>query len=1073
MKGFLLFGVLLLGTFLRLALSTTGHNFDMDCWQEVVDAMTAGQGVYETGLIHYGAVWHPILALLEQFRQVLGFSGPEALHGVIAAFLTGVDVGIAMLLLDMAGTAAAVWFFLCPVSIILTGYHSQMDNLAIFFALYSWSIVRDDEQRGRPVRLAVSAAAMGLSLATKHFLVLLPIWILFSPRFGTFRTRLAWTGSAFAIFGASLLPYTLEAPSRDAIVTHVLGYSSYFKVTLFWLPLAAFRCFTPTVYWLQGHGLTFLPTALFALAVLLTGLTVRRVHLRHRLHVHLLTLVVLTPSMGNQYLAWPLVACALFWRTIWSNLYVISGTFLLLLHPAGFGGHWASRFARGWLPFTIVYPDVQVWLLGLLAPIWLAWLVKRGHFTGGRRWLKGPFFDEEPATPQEEPPPASLGRHEPPGANGARSAIVLTMLLPAGLLAGPGSVQSEHAASRSHARLATARVPFLLCAKPEDESEYDDALWGNELGTATSEGSRKTAAVSVVPRHELIPDLPGASATPLATAVSLPFTKVLSGPVTDYALLTASGDVEAEYILETQRLPATGFRFVQKDGKSGSGLKPWLAVWDIKTGKGVMVLLAWAGNWMLEVAPASGKTVLRADTSPSGLERFGGTGDLPFPGALVSEFTGHWDYGAQPIARFIRAKLQRKLGLDWPPVQYNTWYASEDRLTEKQLLDSARIAADLGCELFTVDAGWYGRGPGRAWSQRLGDWEVDRERLPRGLGAIAAEVRRLGMKFGLWVEIECAAPLSPVARAHPDWFLSEGRHRLSERAVLDFGNPAALAWATKSLHSLVASLQLDYLKMDFNATMSLDGERLAPAADPLYGHYRQLAGLWQGLRAAFPALIVENCASGSQRQDAMTAALTDTHWISDNVDNLSSLAIVYGATALFPPESCSHWTCYPTPGLNEYPGPGGPLALESQFTVNMMGHFGLSGRIWDWDARTRRIATERIILYKRLRSVLREADVFHLTPQANLKAPASVQASLYLQAKSGRALLFAFQGGDPSNEARIRLRGLEANRTYFISWPEEFGPSQTIRGKELLEQGLVVSFPYRGSSAIATIEPED
>jgi alpha-galactosidase len=725
------------------------------------------------------------------------------------------------------------------------------------------------------------------------------------------------------------------------------------------------------------------------------------------------------------------------------------------------------------LPFTIVYPDVQVWLLGLLAPIWLAWLVNRGHFAGGRRWLKGPFFDEEPATPPEEPPQASLRLGNPRGPNGACSAIVLAMLLPASLLAGPGATRSEPSSARNHERLAPTGVPFLLCAKPEDESEYDDALWGNEQGTATGEGSRKTAETSVRPRLQLIPDVPGASATPLATAVSLPFTRVLSGPVTDYALLTASGEVEAEYLLETRRLPASGFRFVQKDGKSGSQLKPWLAVWNLKTGRGVMVLLAWSGNWVLEVAPRDGKTVLRADTSPSGLERFGGAGGLPFPGALVSEFTGHWDYGAQPIARFIRAKLLRNLGLDWPPVQYNTWYASEDQIGEKQLIESARVAADLGCELFTVDAGWYGHGPGRAWSQRLGDWEVDRERLPKGLGAVAAEVRRLGMKFGLWVEIECAAPLSRIGKEHPDWFLHDGKRRLSDRAVLDFGNPAALAWATRTLHDLVTGLRLDYLKMDFNATIPVDGERLAPDADPLYGHYRQLAGLWLGLRSAHPALILENCASGSLRQDAMTAALTDTHWISDNVDNLSSLAIVYGATVLFPPEICSHWTCYPAPGLNHYPGPGGPLALESQFTVNMMGHFGLSGRIWDWDARTRRVAAERILRYKRLRSILREADVFHLTPQANFKAPASVQALLYLQPRSNKGLLFAFQGGDPSNEARIRLRGLEPNRTYFVSWPEAFGPPRTIRGKELLEQGLVISFPYRGSSAIITIDPED
>jgi hypothetical protein len=271
-----------------------------------------------------------------------------------------------------------------------------MDNLAILFALYAWSIVGDDEQRARPGRFVLSAVVMGLSLATKHFLVLLPLWVLYSPRFGSVRRRVAWVGGSLAILFASFVPYMFEAPSREAIVTHVLGYASYFKMTLFWLPLKALNLYTPTVYWLEAQGLSFLPTSLFIAAVLLTGLAVRRFHLKHRLNVHLLALVVLTPSMGNQYLAWPLVACAVYWRSLWSNLYVLFGTLLLLLSPSALGVRWPEERSGDWVSFTIGYPDVQIWLLGLLIPVWLAWLVGAGHFTTGKRFLKGPFFEEEP-----------------------------------------------------------------------------------------------------------------------------------------------------------------------------------------------------------------------------------------------------------------------------------------------------------------------------------------------------------------------------------------------------------------------------------------------------------------------------------------------------------------------------------------------------------------------------------------------------------------------------------------------------------------------------------------------------
>ena len=299
------------------------------------------------------------------------------------------------------------------------------------------------------------------------------------------------------------------------------------------------------------------------------------------------------------------------------------------------------------------------------------------------------------------------------------------------------------------------------------------------------------------------------------------------------------------------------------------------------------------------------------------------------------------------------------MGKDWPLVQYNSWYADYHLFTEKSLFDAAAKAAEAGCELFTVDAGWYG-GSGQAdWSATVGDWRVNTTRLPKGLEPIVAEVRRRGMKFGLWVEIENASLNSPVGKEHPDWYLRDGQKRLSNRGTLDFGNPQVLAWAESEIDRLVTTYKLDYLKMDFNTDPACDSEKFAHREDPLYRHYRGLAKLWKYLRATYPQLVVENCSSGSMRQDVMTAALTDTHWVSDNVDHEWNLAQNFAATYLFPPEICSHWTCFPAQTVKNE-----ALDLQSRFTVSMMGHFGLSGRIQDWDAETLRVAAERIALYK-------------------------------------------------------------------------------------------------------------
>jgi alpha-galactosidase len=151
------------------------------------------------------------------------------------------------------------------------------------------------------------------------------------------------------------------------------------------------------------------------------------------------------------------------------------------------------------------------------------------------------------------------------------------------------------------------------------------------------------------------------------------------------------------------------------------------------------------------------------------------------------------------------------------------------------------------------------------------------------------------------------------------------------------------------------------------------------------------------------------------------------------------------------------------------------IDLDAQFLINMTGHLGLSGRIATWDAATLAAARQRIAQYKRIRPVLRGADVFHLTPQRL----GAMQAALYVDAASGRGLLFAFHGGDAALKHTIRLRGLDASRRYSLSMPVRGMPWQppgaagaaSVTGKALVEQGLTLTFPHSGAAALLEIEP--
>ena len=121
------------------------------------------------------------------------------------------------------------------------------------------------------------------------------------------------------------------------------------------------------------------------------------------------------------------------------------------------------------------------------------------------------------------------------------------------------------------------------------------------------------------------------------------------------------------------------------------------------------------------------------------------------------------------------------------PILINNWEATYFDFDADKIEGIAKAASELGIELFVLDDGWFGKRNDDTTS--LGDWVVDRTKLPGGLEDVAKRVNRLGMKFGLWFEPEMISPESELYRKHPDWCLHvPDRHRSEARnqLILDF-----------------------------------------------------------------------------------------------------------------------------------------------------------------------------------------------------------------------------------------------------------------------------------------------
>lgn len=200
------------------------------------------------------------------------------------------------------------------------------------------------------------------------------------------------------------------------------------------------------------------------------------------------------------------------------------------------------------------------------------------------------------------------------------------------------------------------------------------------------------------------------------------------------------------------------------------------------------------------------------------------------------------------------------------PVLINNWEATYFDFNEEKLLDIARTSKEAGVELFVLDDGWFGKRNDDTTS--LGDWFVDRDKLPDGISSLAQKVNELGMKFGLWFEPEMVSRKSELYEEHPEWIIQVPGRRAStgrNQLVLDFSNPEVVDHLFERMASILQSGQIEYVKWDMNRYMTEIGSLQLRSHQQKEVPHRYILGvyeLYERLIQAFPNILFESCASG-------------------------------------------------------------------------------------------------------------------------------------------------------------------------------------------------------------------
>lgn len=218
--------------------------------------------------------------------------------------------------------------------------------------------------------------------------------------------------------------------------------------------------------------------------------------------------------------------------------------------------------------------------------------------------------------------------------------------------------------------------------------------------------------------------------------------------------------------------------------------------------------------------------------------------------------------------------------------------------------------ADMGGELFVMDDGWFGvKYPRKNDSSSLGDWMVDTTKLPHGIKGLCNTADKNGIKFGIWIEPEMVNSISELYEKYPEYIVKAANRdavqgRGGTQLVLDMANPKVQDLVFEVVDTLMTKYpEIDYIKWDANAPIMNHGSQYQSADNQshLYIDYHKgLEKTLQRIRAKYPELTIQACASGGGRANWGILPYFDEFWVSDNTDALQRIYMQWGTSYFFP-----------------------------------------------------------------------------------------------------------------------------------------------------------------------------
>ena len=401
----------------------------------------------------------------------------------------------------------------------------------------------------------------------------------------------------------------------------------------------------------------------------------------------------------------------------------------------------------------------------------------------------------------------------------------------------------------------------------------------------------------------------------------------------------------------------------------------------------------------------------------------------------------------------------------------NSWEGVYFDINQQGMEQMMADIESMGGELFVMDDGWFGdKYPRKNDSSSLGDWVVDTRKLPEGIEGLIRDAKKHHVGFGIWIEPEMSNTLSELYEKHPEWILKAPQRdpvlgRGGTQVVLDLANPEVQDFVFGVVDNLMTKHpEIEYIKWDANMAIMNHGSNYLTEENQsqMYIEYhRGFEKVCDRIRAKYPDLIIQACASGGGRANWGYLPWFDEFWVSDNTDALQRIYMQWGTSYFFPAIAmASHISAAPNHQTFR------TIPLKYRIDVAMSGRLGMEIQPKNMTDEEKELCRKAIADYKVIRPVVQFGDIYRLLSPYDRLGVASL---MYASPEKDKAVFYWWKMETFVNQhlPRVCMAGLDPKKMYRIkelnridNEPLPF-EGKSYSGKFLMENGLEIPYTHK------------